>query len=134
MQGDVRNVLFVRSAGTGQAPELCHNETRLGLVRIQLSQVPGDDVKRGYVVVFAAAQVVGLLSWEVACLLQMISLWFLSVLLLLPGSLLGLILIFTHLHPISAGFIFKLGFWFVIVNVFLFALGTILIRERRKSN
>jgi len=91
-------------------------------------------VKRGYVAVFAAAQVVGLLSWEVACLLQMISLWFLSLLLLLPGSLLGLVLIFTHLHPRSAGFIFKLGFCFVIVNVLLFALGTILLRERRRSN
>ena len=120
--------------GTAQAPESWHNVTKLRPVNFELSKVPGGHVKRGYVVVFAAAQVVGLLSWEVACLLQMLSLWFLSVLLLLPGSLLGLVLTFTHLHPVSAGFIFKLGFWFVIVIVLLFVLGSILIRERRKSN
>jgi hypothetical protein len=90
-------------------------------------------VKRGYVVLFAAAQVVGLLSWEVACLLQMASLWLLSVLLLLPGSLLGFVLIPAY-FPIRFAFFFKVGWWIVIVDVFLFALGTIPVGERRKSN
>jgi hypothetical protein len=90
-------------------------------------------MKRKYWWIFGVIQLAGTLATAEAVFLQFPTLWLLSLLLLLPGSLASL----PEFEPSHLGT--DLPLWTlcsiaVTINVFLFTVASFLLRRHRKRN